>query len=114
MPHLLAPGPGRYGHAVDKRLRRLDHAIRDMLKNLNSSDPAMEHYVRILSPSGTTGGRPTFPEKLQSLAHRLHLWEIHERGGTWLDTFLNEDGARWAVETVERVIQALNAEPWAK
>ena len=52
--------------------------------------------------------------KLQALARRLALYSIFERGGTWLDVFLNRPCADWAVATTEAVLQALDSSPWVR
>ena len=78
------------------------------LKNLRNalvhfdSNPVLEDNTALFPPS-----------HLIPLAKRLKLWDIHEqKGGTWLDTFLNEDSALWAFETCRAVLAALDSPPW--
>lgn len=50
---------------------------------------------------------------LRSLAERLRLIDVHAKhGGTWLDVFVNRDGAQWALDTAKAVADTLDAAPW--
>jgi hypothetical protein len=61
----------------------------------------------------TSDGGPVFrDQRLVGLAKRLGLWPIFEAGGTWLDVFLNKEGACWTFGAANDCLDALDAGPW--
>ena len=83
------------------------------LGDLHELRNALVHYpstpVKSTSPS-----TETFPRRrhLEPIARRLGTFSKFEAGGTWLDVFLNEQCARWACDTANAVLKALDSPPW--
>lgn len=82
------------------------------LANLFQLRNALVHYKS--RPVMTSTGAIFDFEHLRPRASRLGIWEVHQRGGTWLDVFLNRDCAEWAVTTAEAILNAFDNEPWIK
>jgi hypothetical protein len=79
------------------------------LSDLHDLRNSLIHYK---SAPVLVRGEVQFPENLQNLAGRLGLWTVVKAGGTWLDTFLNREGAEWAFAIAQETVGELNASDW--